>query len=642
MDKRRYNCDQNAELGQFGFVMKMKFQKKYLESLRNGIVWRSSQVLEKQDRKKALLVFFAYAVMGIFDVIGVMFVGVVGSLTVSGVAANKPGNRVNALLEILSIEDKSLQFQVALLGFLSAVFLIIKSITSWYLSRRILLFLSRRSAQISQRLISQLLNQDVVSIREKTVQEIIYALTNGVNTVVVGIFGAILILASDILLLGLFGFTLFAIDLVVAVTSVSFFSALGFFLYRNMHRKASELGETVTKLTIQSGNKIAEVVNCYRELVVRDRRNFYAQKIGEMRLSSSDALAKLTLMSMVSKYILEISMVVGGLFVGAFQFMTQPATRAVAVIAVFLVASARIVPGVLRVQMGIVGIKAAIATAKPTIDLIENYLQIEGSAVANPIEPYKGRSMHSGFNAVVSIKKLTFRYQGSGESAINEVSLDINEGEFIGIVGPSGSGKSTLVDLILGVLNAPEGTVLISGLHPREAIKRWPGAISYVPQEANFVDGTVKENICLGYSAEEVLDQEIIPILEAAQLAEILSLPRGINSEIGERGNKLSGGQRQRLGIARALFTWPKLLILDESTSSLDANTEARLTEYLDSLKGKMTLIVVAHRLSTLRNADQIVYLDKGLIRGTGSFETLRGMLPEFDSQANAMGIERK
>ena len=609
--------------------------------MNQSLIWRASRILDRGDRKKSFFIFLAYALMGVLDVIAVFTIGIIGSLAVSGVASNQPGNRVKWLLELLHLTNKSLQTQVAILGTGAATILILKSLVSLYLSRRILLFLSRRSAYISQRLINQLLNQDIISIRDRSIQETIYALTTGVNTILVGVFGAALLLASDFFLLTIFGLTLFIVDTTVAVSSLVFFVGLGFLLYKYMHIRASELGETATRLSIQSSDKISEVVNCYRELLVKDRRSFYSHEIGSMRLSIAEAGAKLSAMNLLSKYIMEIAMVVGGIFVGALQFLTQPATRAVAVISVFLVSSARIVPGVLRVQTGLVGIRSAMATARPTLDLIEKYFDVDLRKKNSVALPYTGDFTHKGFFGSIDIDNLTFAYPSRSKNAVEDISIKIDTGEFIGIVGPSGSGKSTLVDLMLGVLTSKNGLITISGKMPSQAIKTWPGAIGYVPQDANFINGTIKENICLGYSADQVPDEDIVPILKSAQLEDLLGLPLGIHTQIGERGSKLSGGQRQRLGIARALFTRPQLLILDEATSALDATTEAKLTEYLEELKGKLTLIVIAHRLSTVRGADRLMYLNKGKVQGFGSFSELREFLPEFDAQANAMGITR-
>jgi ABC-type multidrug transport system fused ATPase/permease subunit len=613
----------------------MKNYKKFSE---NAMV-RASNVLDRGDRRKSMLIFFAYIIMGFLDVLAILIIGIVGSLAVSGISSNQPGDRVKWLLKLAQLENATLQLQVGVLGLISATILIAKSLISLYLSKRILFFLSRRAAYISYRLINQFFSKDIMSIREKTTQETIYALTTGVNTILVSVYGASLLLASDVLLLIIFGLTLFFVDTTVAVSSLIFFVGLGLLLYRFMHIKATNLGENATKLAIRSSDKIAEVVLCYRELLVKNRRSFYARQIGGMRLEIAETTAKLSIMNFLSKYIMEISMVVGGVFVGAIQFLTQPATRAVAVISVFLVSSARIVPGVLRVQTGLIGIKAAIATAQPTLDLIEQNFDIREQSRLEDADPYPSSFEHEGFRGEIQIRNLIFRYPTKSSNAVEVFDFSVKEGEFIGVVGPSGAGKSTLVDLLLGVLNTKHETISISGVDAGESIKKWPGAIGYVPQDSNFINGTVKENVCFGYDATEVPDEHVIKVLRAAQLEDILNLPEGINTFIGEQGSKLSGGQRQRLGIARALFTNPRLLILDEATSALDANTEAKLTEYLESLKGSLTLIVIAHRLSTVRSADRILYLEKGKVLGVGSFEELRNGLPEFNAQASAMGI---
>lgn len=629
-------------MGRFSKVILAQNRFDHLKTrIAKNSIWRSTQLLEKADQLKAILIFVSYAVMGILDVVAVLTVGVIGSLAVSGVSAQQPGNRIQRLLEILSLDGSSIQKQVGILGLIAASILVCKSLVSLFLSRKILLFLSRRSAAISQRLIGKLLNQDILLVRKKSLQEIIYSVTRGVDAIVIGVLGAALLLGSDVLLLVIFSVTLFAIDTTVAVSSLIFFAGLGIVLYRLMHTKATSLGQIATRLEIESGNRIAEIVSCYRELLVKDRRSYYSFEIGAMRKSIAETSARLSVMNLLSKYIMEISMVIGGIFVGAIQFLTQPATRAVAVISVFLVSSARIVPGVLRVQTGLVGLRIALATAKPTIDMVESYLAASpNDVVVSTLEPRKDWS-HRGFTPILSVESLSFTYPRKMRNTVHGIDLRIEAGEFIGIVGPSGSGKSTLVDLFLGILKPDSGSIEISGHAPMEAIKRWPGAIGYVPQDANFINGSIKENICLGFPPNLFLDEELEPILRATQLEELLKLPEGIHTSIGEKGNKLSGGQRQRLGIARALLTHPKILILDEATSSLDAITESKLTDYLEKMKGKLTLIVIAHRLSTVRRADRIIYLQEGEIRGIGDFESLRKNISEFDTQATTMGFSQ-
>ena len=194
--------------------------------------------------------------------------------------------------------------------------------------------------------------------------------------------------------------------------------------------------------------------------------------------------------------------------------------------------------------------------------------------------------------------------------------------------------------MILGVLKPDTGNVEIQGMPPEEAIRTWPGAIGYVPQDVMISNGSIKENVCLGYSTEEVKDADVWNALDLAQLGDFVrKLPDELSTQVGDRGAKLSGGQRQRLGIARALLTRPKLLVLDEATSSLDGETEANISEAIHALKGQVTVLLIAHRLSTVRESDVIHYLSDGDLIKSGTFNELRYLIPEFEKQAQLMGL---
>jgi ABC-type multidrug transport system fused ATPase/permease subunit len=210
----------------------------------------------------------------------------------------------------------------------------------------------------------------------------------------------------------------------------------------------------------------------------------------------------------------------------------------------------------------------------------------------------------------------------------------------VAIVGSSGAGKTTLVDLLLGVIEPDSGTIGISGLTPKLVVSKWPGAIAYVPQDVAISNGTVRENVALGFPARVATDELVWGAIDLAQLRTFVSeLQSGLDSQVGERGARISGGQRQRLGIARALFTKPKLLVLDEATSSLDGQTEADISDAIQGLKGSVTIVMIAHRLSTVRNADLVIYLHEGKILAQGSFEDVRNSVPNFDNQAQLMGL---
>jgi ABC-type multidrug transport system fused ATPase/permease subunit len=328
---------------------------------------------------------------------------------------------------------------------------------------------------------------------------------------------------------------------------------------------------------------------------------------------------------------------VGAVLIGATQFFFQDVSQAVATLAVFLAAGTRIAPAVLRLQQGSINIISGLGVASPTLDLIES---LRAVPIMENKKDDKLDVNHEGFVSKIEIKEVSFSYPNKVLPAITNISLTIPVGSSVAFVGPSGAGKTTMVDVLLGVLNPSRGSVLVSGLPPMLAVAKWPGAVSYVPQDVVISSGTIRENIALGYPMEEATDELIMRTLKLAQLDEfVASLPDGIDTQVGERGAKISGGQRQRLGIARAMFTQPHLLVLDEATSSLDGETEASISDAIHSLKGSTTIVIIAHRLSTVKNVDKLVYLSSGNVLATGTFEEVRNSVPDFDLQARIMGL---
>ena len=316
--------------------------------------------------------------------------------------------------------------------------------------------------------------------------------------------------------------------------------------------------------------------------------------------------------------------------------MLNDAVHAVSTLSVFLAAGTRIAPASLRLQQGAIQMKSAIGSAEPTLDLIEEL----GSE-----EPIQRASddldlIHDGFNPRVKIQNVSLTYPEKEVPSVLDVSLEIEEGKIVAVVGASGAGKTSLVDLILGVITPTSGTVQVSGCAPEVAISTWPGAISYVPQDVATTNGSVRENVALGFPTNSATDDLVYAALRIANLEQVVrEMPNGLDTEVGERGTKLSGGQRQRLGIARAVYTKPTLLVLDEATSALDGETEVQITEAINKLKGSTTIIIVAHRLSTVRDADFVVFMDKGKIIATGTFDELRSKVANFDNQARLMGL---
>lgn len=602
----------------------------------NSTIRRSLHVLPLKDRRKLSAVVVLQIGFSFLDLLGVLAIGLLGALSVSGTQSQKSISQVNSALVFLQIDQKPFQTQAAVLGSLAVFFLTARTLLSISFTRRTIAFLSRRGANVSSRLVARILAQPMLVVRSRTVQETLYSVTAGVEAITLRVLATCATLVSDAALLFVLTIGLLAIDPLMAILTFLVFGITAFILYRLMHVRALALGHKNALLNIKSSEKIVEVFSSYRESVVRNRRDYYAREIGKLRYELADNQAEITFMPYIGKYVIESTVVIGMIVVGGFQFVMKDATHAVATLSVFLAAVTRIAPAVLRLQQGSVQVRSNLGLASPTLDLIDSLGSVEmPENVDDSVDV-----THRDFNANIKINGATFNYPGKIDLAISDVCINIPAGSFAAFVGPSGAGKTTLIDVLLGVLLPDQGSILISGLPPHLAVTKWPGAISYVPQDVAIINGTVRENVAQGYPAESATDDLVTTALHVACLLDFVSnLPQGVDTPVGEGGANISGGERQRLGIARAMFTNPHLLVMDEATSSLDGETEASISRALQEMHGKTTIVMIAHRLSSIRHADLVIYMAEGKILAQGTFDEVRKIVPDFDNQAQLMGL---
>lgn len=593
------------------------------------------EVFSKKDKQKIFAVVVIQTFLGALDLLGVILVGIIGALAVTGIQSGTPGNRVSRALELLGLEGFTLQQQTALLGVVAAIIFVGRTILSVLFTRKILFFIGRRSAVISGSLVTRVLQLNNLEINRKTVQETIYATTTGVVAVTLGVVGTSVAIIADVSLLLVMAGGLLFIDPLVATSTFLLFTGVGVGLFKLMQNRAIDLGNRDAQLNVLSNERISEVLTSYREATVRSRRTYYAREISEARYRLSDVLAELAFLPSISKYVIEGTMIVGGVAVAALQFALQDSKHAIATLAVFLAAGTRIAPAILRVQQGSLLIKSNLGSAKSTLELIAT---LPEASESHPVPNFQ--DSYPGFDAKIEVSNVSFTYPKSDTPALVNVNLNISEGSTCAIVGPSGSGKTTLADLILGMFEPTSGLVTISNDSPSNVLRKFPGAIAYVPQDVSIINGTIRENVALGYPVSEATDARILWALQTAQLGNLIeSLPLGLDSPVGPRGTKLSGGQRQRLGIARAVFTKPLILVLDESTSALDVQTELEVSKAITEIPYPVTKLIIAHRLSTVQNADQVIYIQDGVVLATGKFDEIRQKVPNFDIQAKLLGL---
>jgi ABC-type multidrug transport system fused ATPase/permease subunit len=600
---------------------------------------RGLKMLSQKDVRKLKFVVLLQIFLGGLDLIGVALIGILGALSITGVESQKPGNRVGAVLRLLQMNRLSFQTQCTVLGLMAGLFLVSKTIFSVMFTKRSLSFLAFRAADISKKFTAMLLAQQYLKIQERSIQQSLFAITGSVNSLIIGVMGSVVAMVSDSSLIIVMLLGLFVVDPITAFGSLIFFGLIAYLIHLKLSEKAHELGKNNSILTVENNELVVQALSSFREIYVRNRQNYYLLNISKGRYALASIAGELNFMPNVSKYVLEASVVIGGLLLATSQFMLQDAKHAFATLAVFLAAASRIAPALLRLQQGLLQVRTSSGGALPALELFDD---LSNTAVnLGEFELQELDLVHEGFEAKIEFDDVSFKYPGKDSNVLSNISLKVAPGEILAVVGPSGAGKTTLVDLMIGLIQPNSGSAKVSGFEPSFSIKTWPGAISYVPQDISIINDTIEGNICLGYTKSESYSNWIEEVISLAKLEDVvLELESGIETNVGERGAKLSGGQRQRLGIARALFTNPKLIILDEATSALDAETENLVSNSINNLRGKVTVVLIAHRLATVRTADKVCYSEDGEIKGFGSFEEVRVKVPNFDRQANLLGLK--
>ncbi len=613
-------------------------------------VQRSIALLPRQRRRLFVLAAVIQVSLGILDLIGIALIGLLAATAVSGTGVGMMPQLVSRVTDLLGLSDLTVTQLTIILAVAAVLVLVLKTASSAYMARRIFRFLANRQAEVSASLARRFLRMPLLDVQRWTTSEAIYALGSGVGHATVGVLGAAVIVAAEAFLFLIVGVSLLAVDLFVTLGAVAIFAITIMATNRILTRWGARNAQVMTEASIQTLTAVSEALETYRETTVLNRRDLYISRYERLIGRFAGATANQQYIVEVPKYVLEATLYLSILLLAGVQFLTKDVASAATTIAVFLAAGSRVVPSLLRLQGATITIRNSAVSALPTYylaDYLESRGDIENTPTSTPSASNRSveiheriRNQHEGFDPHLDVSNISIQYLDADSPALVDASLRVAAGKSVALVGPTGAGKSTLTDVILGVLEPLTGNVFISGVSPREAIDRWPGAITYVPQNVALVGGTVRDNVALGLSPEDTDDGLVWEALERAHIAGFLRDSRdGLDTPIGERGVRLSGGQRQRLGIARALYTRPLLLVLDEATSALDAETERAIVQTLDELEGQVTTITVAHRLATVRRADLILYLDAGRIVHSGTFEQVRTAVPNFDRQASLLGL---
>jgi ABC-type multidrug transport system fused ATPase/permease subunit len=427
--------------------------------------------------------------------------------------------------------------------------------------------------------------------------------------------------------------TLAVVQPMLALVTLIYMLTLGVGLYVWAAKRSRVAGEAYVTATVRTGRLVLEIVGAMKEVTLRNKQREVAAIVEASRTRTANARAMMTFLGGIPRYVLEAGLVGGFLVVGGVGFLMGGVEQALSAIALFGLAGFRIAPSVVRAQTVLSGMIGNSFYAKRLLSEMSDTELAAHAATPEAVADVPEDAQR------IRIEQVTFRYPGSDDAAISDLTFEIELGTTVAFVGESGSGKSTLVDLVLGLIEPSEGQILVNDVPLSNLRHAWRERVAYVPQEVALFDATIAQNVALTWSEDADRDR-VRSALERAHLWDVVSAREGgVDAQIGERGLALSGGQRQRLGIARALYSNPLVLVMDEATSALDSRTEAAVTESIDGLDGDVTVIVVAHRLATIKNSDRIFFLRGGELVGAGTFKELVAQFPDFAEQAQLAGL---
>jgi ATP-binding cassette subfamily C protein len=511
-------------------------------------------------------------------------------------------------------------------------------VMAFYVARNVLLTgvswvqeqaLNASVRQLSHRLLAAYLGAPYAFHFRRNSAALIHGVTDAVHTVFRGVLGSLVSTASEALVVA--GIVVILALTAPGVTAIAVVVVGGLLLLPlTLSRHATaRWGRAVQQLDTEILQTLQQSLGGVKEVKVIGRESFFLAQFDERVAAAARLRSRYVAVATSLRMGVETTFVCGLLAVSLLLTLRSGAA-ALPLLGLFAYAGFRVIPSANRIMLYV----AQLRYSRSWI----HALRADLTALPPPARAAAAADTHAiRFTRAIALERVAYTYEGEREPVLVDVSLTIAKGESLGVVGPSGAGKSTLIDLLLGLLEPTAGRITVDGRDIASAVRAWRRHIGYVPQEPFILDDTVRRNVAFGLPDADIDDRRVMAALGLAQLADVATaLPRGLDTMLGERGTRLSGGQRQRVSIARALYHEPEVLIFDEATSALDTPTERELIAALEALRGVKTLVVIAHRLSTVRHCDRLALLRDGRLAAVGPYEELLARDPAFRAMATA------
>ena len=588
------------------------------------------QLFNRREKVQMLGIFLLMLISGFLEMLGLgmifPFIGMVTNPKI--IHENHLLNFFYDILSFQSVQNFLIAFGIAL------IFLIVIKNSYYLLSMFIQQnYLIRKRVQVGNLLYMGYLRSDY-NFHLQSNSALLLRNTSVVDNIFAGGLQPLFLILSEAVIIVFIVVMLLFTNYLITVCAALFIAPLVWVTYSLFRARLRRLGKESHYFMGLTSKTVLESFGAIKEVLVRNCQDYFSRKFVENSKKLGTIRRDSFILNQMPRLIIE-PIVAGSLIllIVFFIFKGKVGSDVFPTIALFATASFRLVISATKIISGM-----------HTIDfhrVLEDTICKELKLFMQKSEEDdfgKGKlipATKTSFNSTIELRNVSFRYSGGNSDAVHNVSLTINKGQSIAFVGASGAGKSTLIDIFLGLLSPCSGEVCVDGKIISECLDTWRSNIGYVPQDSFLRDETLRHNIAFAVPDHLIDDNAISRAIQVARLSDVVKMmPQGVNTTIGERGIRLSGGQRQRMNIARALYNDPDILIMDEATSALDGETEAEISKAVEELSGEKTIIIIAHRLSTVKECDRVYFMVDGEIHDSGSLQELLERNDKFNKMA--------
>ena len=600
----------------------------------------SLDFLSRKEQSKWITLTALRALLSLVDLVGILAIGFIATSTAVFLTSGSDANRV---LEFGGVQIPAVNAQT--LPWVSAAVLFLflaKALFSLILTKRAAFLVAHIEARSARTIAEVSFGGDLGDARKRSREEVMFAIQSGSPAAFNGLLNSVNIFLTEAALFVVICLGFLFIDPLATLAAVAYFGVIAFTIHYFIGERMNTTGQIVAEGTVRANGAISDLLSVFRELLVLGKREKYIDAIYEARVAAANSAAIQHYLTGMPRFIIEAALLVGvALFVLA-QAASGDLVKSAATIGVFLSGGFRLTAAMLPLQASLLAIKLTIPSAKTAHTILQLGGGSSARASLGSSESAK-RSTAAGTEPIgAKFERVSFSYSDSQELALKSVSFAIEPGAQVALMGPSGAGKSTIADLLCRVLRPTDGEIKFLDSDQASSQRMPVTRVSYVPQRPGLVSGTILDNVALAENPKDVDRSRALEALRLAHLDDLVeSLPKGLDTTLGKLQDGLSGGQMQRLGLARALYTKPGLLVMDEATSALDAESEAKIQKALDDMRGKVTVVLIAHRLNTIQHADKVILVEEGEVKDSGTFKELIARNPSVERVVDLMKVER-